>query len=325
MSYYLIRIGEGSKYIETARKNSFVAIGWNELPDLSSYIELDKLKKIIHSKYPDYSDTQTAIQAGQIARFAFDMKAGDRVLSPLGKGQYIVGTVSEYYYEPEPKDVCPFIHRRKVNWNKNILTKNLLSTNLTYSLGSLLTVFSLDKYSEELDSLIDGKPPSTTKKPERIKDVILSGLLKLDGKQFEEFISHLLTIIGFDAQITKYVGDKGIDVNGILNAQGLAEVTLRVQVKRIRSTIGNKQILEMRGALAQGEHACFITLSTFSKQAIEEAEAAGKTPVRLIDGEDLSAIILKNFDGLDDKYKSLIPIKRKKDFNIEEQFEIVST
>ena len=31
VSYYLIRLGEGSKYIEEARKEGFIAIGWNQI------------------------------------------------------------------------------------------------------------------------------------------------------------------------------------------------------------------------------------------------------------------------------------------------------
>ncbi|MBI4403831.1 MAG: restriction endonuclease, partial [Deltaproteobacteria bacterium] len=70
--------------------------------------------------------------------------------------------------------------------------------------------------------------------------------------------------------------DKGIDVNGVLNAEGLADVVLRIQVKRVRGAIGNKEVLAIRGAAAQNEHPCLITLSHFTAQAREEAEAHGK-------------------------------------------------
>lgn len=320
MSYYLIRIGEGSKYIEEALKGHFVAIGWNELSDLSSLSSTDKIKKEL-SKHYNYSPAQLGAQAGQIYRFTYELKSGDFVLSPLGKGEYAVGVVGDYYFETNPHDQCPYKHRRHVEWLELKLDKNNMSSNLTYSLGATLTIFSLDKYAHEIEALLKGEELSPAEKPQRIRDIVLNGLLELNGKQFEEFVQHLLTIIGFEAQTTQYVGDKGIDVNGILNAQGLAEITLRVQAKRVRSTIGNKEILAMRGTLAQGEHACFITLSDFSKKAIEEAEAPGKIPVKLIDGEDLSSLVLKNFDDIDEKYKSLFPIKRRKDFNIEDLFE----
>ncbi|RJS85476.1 hypothetical protein CW713_01445 [Methanophagales archaeon] len=46
-----------------------------------------------------------------------------------------------------------------------------------------------------------------------------------------------------------------------------------------------------------------ITLSSFTPQAIEEAQAQGTNPTKLIDGDDLSGLTLKHFDESDDKYK----------------------
>jgi hypothetical protein len=153
----------------------------------------------------------------------------------------------------------------------------------------------------------------------------LSALLELNAKQFETFITHLLETIGFSAETTQYVGDKGIDVNGILDAEGLADITLRVQVKRVRSSIGNKEVLALRGALSQGEHGCLITVSNFTNKALEEAEAPKKTLIKLIDGNDLAGLILKHYDDLDERYKSAFSIRRKRDYNIEDQFEAVDT
>jgi len=324
MSYYLIRIGEGSKYTDIGRKNNFVAIGWDEVPDLRTIKNLDDLKKILTDKY-QYSDAQIGNQAGQIYKFWSDMQDGDVAISPLGKGEYLVGKLGTYYFENQPQDGCPYRHRRKVEWNKDLILKEDMTTNLSYAVGGALTLFSLDKYANELASLISGRSYTPAEKPQRIRDVVLAGLMELNGKEFEEFIKHVLEIVGFSAETTQYVGDKGIDVNGILDAEGLADITLRVQVKRIKSSIGNKEVLALRGALSQGEHGCLITLSSFTAQATEEAQASGKIPIKLIDGEDLSALILKHFDDVDGQYIRRFGITKKKDFNIEDQFETVGS
>lgn len=133
-----------------------------------------------------------------------------------------------------------------------------------------------------------------------------------------------LEVIGFTAETTQYIGDKGIDVNGILSAEGLAEIILRVQVKRVKGSIGNKDVLALRGALGQGEHGCFITLSSFTAKAREEALAPGKLPIKTIDGNDLAGLILKHFDELDERYKEKFAVRRKKNFNIETMFEPVT-
>lgn len=206
-------------------------------------------------------------------------------------------------------------------WQKVTISKEDMSTNLAYALGATMTIFSLDKYSNELKALIAGESYTPADKPQRVRDLVLNGLLELGGKEFEEFIKHILVIIGFSAETTQYVGDRNIDINGTLNAEGLADITLRIQVKRIRSSVSNKEILALRGALRQEEHGCFITLSTFTKSAIEEAQAEGKIPIKLIDGEDLAGLVLRHYDEIDDQYKALFGIRRKKDFNIEDQFE----
>jgi restriction system protein len=296
MSYYLLRIGEGSKYIREAKRHGFAAVGWGNVPDLQKLGSLDKIKKSVSKNYPDYTIQQVATQSGQLYRFGLEMQPGDIIVSPLGSGEYLVGESGEYYFEESPTDVgCPFKHRRQVKWKSNIILKEDMSMNLAYSVGATLTIFSLDKYSDEIEQLIAGQKFTPADKPQRVRDIVLSALLELNGKQFEEFITHLLEAIGFSAETTKYVGDKGIDVNGILDAEGLADITLRVQVKRVRSSISNKEVLALRGALSQSEHGCFITVSSFTNQAFEEAQAPNKTLIKLIDGNDLAGLILKHY------------------------------
>mgnify|MGYP001160579067 CR=1 FL=1 len=321
MSYYLVRIGEGSKYVEEGRRGNFIAIGWNEIPDLATVKNIEVLKKALQKTTYDYNPAQLGNAAGQLFRFAQEMQNEDTVISPIGSGKYIIGQVGSYYFLDSPEKSCPYKHRRHVIWQNDTISKEDMSTNLSYALGALLTVCSLDKYSEELKALLAGESYTPADKPQRIRDLVLSGLLELDGKEFENFIKHVLEIIGFTAETTQYVADKNIDINGTLNAEGLADITLRIQVKRVRASISNKEILALRGALRQEEHGCFITLSTFTKSAIEEAQAAGKIPIKLIDGEDLAGLVLRHYDEVDDLYKTRFGIRRKKDFNIEDQFE----
>lgn len=320
MSHYLIRIGQGSKYTEEARKEGFVAIGWNDVPDLKDIHSKEEIADLVSKSDAKAS---TSAQVGQLWRFSHEIQNGDTILSPLGGGEYIFGEVGDYYFEENPKGNCPFKHKRHIKWNDKILLKEDMSANLSYGLGGLLTVFSLNKYSKELEDLISGNISSTpADRPLGIRDAIIEKLFELDGKEFEEFIRHVLEILGFEASTTQYVGDKGVDVNGILNAEGIADIILKIQVKRVRGTIGNKDVLALRGTLIQGEHACLVSLSGFTSQAEEEANSPGKVQIKLIDGYDLASIILKHFDDIDEEYKILFNIKKKKDIDIEDQFEL---
>ena len=50
MSYYLVRVGEGSKYIDETREKGFVAIGWNEVSDLSKFKNANQIKKTLQGE-----------------------------------------------------------------------------------------------------------------------------------------------------------------------------------------------------------------------------------------------------------------------------------
>lgn len=319
MSYYLIRVGEGSRYSQEALKGGFVAIGWNELGPLDKYSSLEQIKKALENTH-QYTPAQLGQQAGQIERFGLKMRDGDKVFMPLGDGKYAVGVLGEYFYEEKPTGECKYQHRRKVQWENKILQKKDMSTNMAYSLGAIMTVFSLDEYAQEIEALMTGKEFSPAEKPLRIRDQVIQQLMELDGKEFEEFIMHLLNIIGFKASTTQYTNDKGIDVIGILDAEGLADITVRVQVKRMSSAIGRKVVQELRGAINRDEHPCIITTSTFHNNAVEEAEDSSKVPVKLVDGDDLASLVLNHFDDLDDHYKVLLGIHRRR-IPLEDQFE----
>ncbi len=321
MSYYLVRVGEGSRYAQEALKDDFIAIGWNELGNLDQYSSLEQIRQDLE-KTAKYSPARLGQQSGQIQRFAIKMKVGDKVLMPLGDGQYAVGTIGSYYFEESPKGSCDYKNRRKVEWNQSILHKKDMSTNLAYSLGAIMTIFSVDQYAQEIESLIEGKKFSPAEKPLRIRDQVLQQLMVLDGQEFEHFIMHLLNVMGFQASTTQYTNDKGIDVIGILDAEGLADIIVRVQVKRVNPAIGRKVVQELRGAINRDEHPCIITTSTFHKNAEEEAEDAGKVPVKLIDGDTLASLVLKHFDELDGRYKQLLGIRRR-GVVLEDQFESV--
>lgn len=324
-SSYLIRIGAGSKYAQIARRGRYAAIGWEELGDLSGIGSLASIKNTLKAASYDYSDQQLAAQAGQLNRFVLEMKPGDLILAPFEKGKYMAGIAGDYFFEANPQDGCPYSQRRKVDWQKQLLDKEDMTTSLSYALGGSLSVFSLDKYGEELKALIAGKEFTPADQPQTIRGRVLAGLFELDGKGFESFLGHLLEVIGFSAEVTKYAGDKGIDVIGTLDAEGVADINLRVQAKRLRSDIDGDRVAALRGRLEQGQLGCLITLSKFRKSAMEEAEGANRIPIKLVDGDDLAGIVLKNYDNIDEEYKKLFGIKRKPNYKIEDQFEPVDS
>ncbi len=126
-------------------------------------------------------------------------------------------------------------------------------------------------------------------------------LLKMPPDRFEVLVSQLLTALGFEEEtieVTSYGSDGGIDVRGVLNAAGITKINAAVQAKRWKRNIQAPAIQNLRGALKVDEQGVFITTSKFSKGAITEAEALGKTPISLIHGEKLVKLLIQHEIGV---------------------------
>lgn len=181
---------------------------------------------------------------------------------------------------------------------------------------------NIDKHKVSIERILGRKALTVIREVtgDELVKVVLEKIRSLDPREFEKFVSHLLGIMGFETITTEYVGDRGVDVIGLLNAEGLANVRLKIQVRRVRSKIGIEEVQRIRGTLATGEHGAIITTSDFTPQAKREAELEGRPPISLIDGEMLVDMILKYYDELDEKYKKLLQLRKKEPSALKNRF-----
>ncbi len=123
----------------------------------------------------------------------------------------------------------------------------------------------------------------------------------MSAARFEALIGELLIAIGFEedsVEVTSYSGDGGIDVRGILNAGGITQVNAAVQVKKWKKNIQVRTVRNVRGSLTTQEQGIIITTSDFSKGAKIEANAIGKTPISLVNGDELLELLIKHGIGI---------------------------
>ena len=123
MPYYLVRMGQGSRYIRQALEHAFIAIGWNEVPSLEDFKGVEDIRTALAKTSYGYSQAQLGINAGSIYRFGLEMKPDDIVLSPTGEREYAVGRVGAYFFEDLPNDGCPYKHRRRITWLPRHISK----------------------------------------------------------------------------------------------------------------------------------------------------------------------------------------------------------
>jgi hypothetical protein len=129
--------------------------------------------------------------------------------------------------------------------------------------------------------------------------------------RFEALIGELLIALGFDeatVEVTRYSGDGGIDVRGILRAGGITEVNAAVQVKRWKKNIQARTVRDLRGSLTVHEQGIIITTSDFSSGARKEAEEVGKTRISLVNCEELLAQLVKHSIGVTQEQHTLLSL-----------------
>jgi len=134
----------------------------------------------------------------------------------------------------------------------------------------------------------------------QVRSHLLAALKELDPYVFEAVIGRLLLRLGFDdAVVTSRGNDKGIDVTATLRLEGVTEVPTVIQAKRFTSrNVDGGVVRELRGALTSGQHGVIITTSGFSRDAVTEAAAPGKTPIALVDGPGLVDLLVRKSLGV---------------------------
>ena len=124
---------------------------------------------------------------------------------------------------------------------------------------------------------------------ENLKSILLS----LNPYDFEKLTQIILRESGFtEVEITKKSGDGGLDGKGILRLNDLISVPVIFECKRYKDPVGAEKVRNFRGAMVgRADKGLFVTTSTFTRGAWEEATREGAALIDLIDGEQLIDII----------------------------------
>lgn len=329
--YWAVSIGEGGRYVPQAVDGNYIAIGWNDLGDLQAWERRrdeeqnrlwDEFRAFYRRVVPSETLIQSGIQAGQVWSFVIAVRPHDVALvrDPADRRIHIAEVVGGYQHVTAPQDGCPYRNRRQVRWIRVIERKDLPES-LKTPLFSHLTIFNLDKHGDAIEELMRDGEPTARPVADDVVGAVKERLMAMAPHEFQQFVGEILEAVGFTAAVNRMGPDGGVDAIGTLSAENLAEITLRVQVKRIAGNTGIKEILQLRGTLGEQEHGAFVTLAGFTKAAREEAEAPGRKAIRLIDGEGLVELVLKHYDELPTRYRELLGVERRK-IPLKDQFAI---
>jgi hypothetical protein len=130
----------------------------------------------------------------------------------------------------------------------------------------------------------------------KVRQELRKHLLAMQPQKFEELIRSLLEEMGFEeTETTQFSNDKGIDVRGILKTNQLTMMKVVIQAKRWTTNVGSVIIRNLRGSLnmVNGEQGIIVTPSDFTAEAKTEAQAEGRLPITLINGNQLIDLLIQ--------------------------------
>lgn len=147
---------------------------------------------------------------------------------------------------------------------------------------------------------------------DKVRQALHKLLLAMSPEEFEKLISRLLPEMGFDGvQVTKYHKDGGIDLRGNLVVDDVVQIKMAVQVKRWKHNVQSPVVQQVRGSLNTHEQGLIITTSDFGKGARKEAAQSDKTPIALMNGNQLVQLLMEHRIGVHRSKPSLFEINKE--------------
>ena len=327
---WLVRAGRTGHQENAALEHNVVAIGWEELGDLSKIREKDELIELYESNYSELKARAISHKANQIWRFAKEIQIGDYVVLPLKTEPVIaIGQVTgEYEFDTTIAEEVR--HIRRVKWLTTDMPRTRLDQDLLYSLGAFMTVCRIQRNDAEtripqvLQRYINGVDSLSTPKvtdidEEEIVDLEAIGrdqiriLIEREfaGHRLQDLVAAILNVEGFKPVVSPPGKDGGVDILAGKGVLGLEEPRICVQVKATSSPAGIDVINSLLGVVSSygATYGLVVSLGGFTKDARNKAKEQF-FKVRLWDSDDLIEAMLRVYDDLDEDIQASLPLKR---------------
>lgn len=186
--YKRIMLGRKSIHAAEALAGNYIAVGFlrginlsDKLPERWRDFNKEMIPRYLEEN-PEKSKVAAGLACGMLHTICKGMNKSDIVMTPDTDGYYHFGKITgEYYYDPSSE----FPHKRPVEWFEPTIHRSELSVGLQNSVGSIGTVSTVDKFAEEIESIIGShSPPVIVVADETIEDPSVFAL----EKHLEDFL-----------------------------------------------------------------------------------------------------------------------------------------
>lgn len=313
-------------------EQGFISIGWDQVGDIRKIgNDRSRLKSALQTHIPEAKPGAYPVWAGVLLRFAFEMKPGDIVIAPNRRDSTLnFGRITGAYEYHVDEPIHP--HRRRVEWIQTGVSRGLFPQKSLYEIGSAITLFRVKHNVHVFDAFLAGNEPSNpgqaipdpviepaeewaedepsaTRLDQFTHDFVLKSLLEeMSHEEFENFTADLLRAMGYQARVTPYSADGGVDVIAHRDPLGLEPPQIKVQCKHTAAQQSRPDVQRLSGTLAQGEMALFVCLGGYSKDALGYERE--RQNLRLLSGAEVVEMTLQNYALLPPKWRARVPLRQ---------------
>jgi restriction system protein len=310
-------------------ENSALGVGWDEMPDLTSFASREALKDKYRSVYPSAGEGRVANQAGQLWTFVHLIGQGDLVVVPLKtRPEIAVGeVVGPYRYTTEYGE--DMHHVRPVKWLATDLPRTKFDQDLLYTFGAFMTVSRAERNNAEsrVRAMLSdknpsppppaGEPPEPTQVEERdleqdARDEIVNLVRsRFKGHGMARLVDAILRARGLSTRVSPPGPDGGVDIVAAGGLFGFDTPRMVVQVKSGDDTAGTPVLQALKGAMSDyGANTGLLVCWGGFKNTTRMEARSGYFKVRLWDQTDFLSALFDVYEKLDEEIRAELPLKR---------------
>jgi len=330
----MVRAGGKGVYLDEFLSGEFVAVGWEDVGDLTNATTRDAIKAQVTEALPHLKPLQLVSPVGCLHKIRNRIDVGDPVITydPSAR-MYHLGEIAGAYQHVS--DGNPdLVARRAVNWTDQI-HRDSLTDKAKYSLGSLLAIFEIPEPtwdeiqalrssgnskaatpaqsevgpagSEDDDELLAQDPVEDA--IERAHESRKDAINRLAPDEMEEFVAGVMRGMGYRARVSPTGPDRGCDIEASPDGLGLEEPRIRIEVKHRSGPLGAPILRSFLAALRPGDKGLFVSTGGVTREAKYEAERS-QVPVTLVDLDRLAELYIEFYEELRPEDRALVPLTR---------------
>lgn len=324
MRMWMVR-SEGGSLFDTFRERGLVAIGFNQIstharPGVSRQQLID-----LYQQIEPLAKRGTAVaRASQVWRFVNDIRNGDWIVTYAPDNRvYAIGKVtSDVQHRPDWMDQGMSLIR-SVQWQADVLSRDVLSTSTKSNLGSISTIFEISQpAAHELLAATRGRPAPAVEDEaqeeitdpladieshalERIKDRVN----ELDWDDMQQLVAGILRAMGYKTQVSPPGADRGKDIVASPDGFGFEHPRIVVEVKHRKGQMGSQEIRSFLGGRHKDDRGLYVSTGGFTKDAQYEADRAS-IPLAMWTLDHVVRALIEHYNATDAETKRIVPLKR---------------